>query len=343
MRFYASSWNVCGAIIAARAIVLSAVSVLGIGQIVHAGTLTFGSGDNTFQMEFVTIGDTNNAARPTLQGGGGAVAYTYSMGKYEVSEDMISKYNLNSGIPAIDFSPDREGVNKAATNISWNEAARFVNWLNTSTNGYAAYNFTSSASKDDNITPWTAADTLDWDASNPYRSKRATFVLPSSDEWTKAAYYDPNKSGGAGYYLYAQGSDTKPTAVASGTGVNSAVYNGQSAPADITNAGGLNAYGLMAMGGNVKELEETSFDFLNNSGTQARAVRGFSYSTLEEFFVPAERESRSSATSTNNQIGFRVAMVTPVLSQPVPEPTSMVIFGLGALGFAFRNRKKYIG
>lgn len=72
------------------------------------------------------------------------------------------------------------GVNRPATGVSWNEAARFTNWLNSSTGGFAAYKFTTN-SVNDNITPWKAANTLDFDASNPYRSLRTNYLLPSMD------------------------------------------------------------------------------------------------------------------------------------------------------------------
>ena len=84
----------------------------------------------------------------------------------------------------------------------------------------------------------------------------ARYFLPSVDEWYKAAYYDPTSGV---YYDYPTGSDTAPTAVASGTAAGTAVYNQLLAqgPADITLAGGLSPYGTMGQGGNVSELEET--------------------------------------------------------------------------------------
>ena len=60
-------------------------------------------------------------------------------------------------------------------------------------------------------------------------------------------------AGVGGYCDYATGSDTAPTAVASGTGAGTAVYSQsfEAGPADITNAGGLSSYGTMAQSGNV--------------------------------------------------------------------------------------------
>lgn len=244
-------------------------------QLATANADTFGSGANTFTMDFVTIGNAGNADDDTGYGG---VGYTYRMGVNEVSRGMIDAYNALGGGPALTMSDmttlGGNGAAKPATGISWNEAARFVNWLNTS-NGYsAAYKFTTGGFND-NIALWTNLD-AGYDAANPFRNANAHYFLPSEDEWYKAAYYDPNKSGGAGYWNYATGSDTAPTAVASGTTSGTAVY-GQTfgtGPADITNAGGLSAYGTMAQNGNVWEWGESAFTAPNDSAGGSRLIRG---------------------------------------------------------------------
>ncbi|MEI6525956.1 MAG: hypothetical protein WCP62_07995, partial [Planctomycetota bacterium] len=156
-----------------------------------AAVVSFGSGANQFNMEFVTIGNAGNAPDTTgSPNPAGAVGYEYGLGMFEVIEDMINKFNASQ---ALQITKDTRGTAKPATSVSWNEAARFVNWLNTSTGGFAAYNFTTGGVNDD-IALWTAADTLDYDAANPYRSLRATYVLPSYNEWYKAAYYNPTNS-----------------------------------------------------------------------------------------------------------------------------------------------------
>ena len=144
----------------------------------QAGTITFGSGANTFTMEFVTIGNAGNAADTDANAkplSAGAVGYTYDIGKFEVSRDMITKYNANYGtannlaITLYDMESDGivggNGANRPATGISWNEAARFVNWLNTSTGNQAAYKFTTTG-VNDNIALWASGDP-GYDASNP--------------------------------------------------------------------------------------------------------------------------------------------------------------------------------
>ena len=302
------------------------------------GIVTFGTDSNKFDMEFVTIGDAGNASDTTGQPNpAGSVGYSYGIGKYEVSEDMITKYNSNYGTAnSLVITKDTRAADKPATGISWNEAARFVNWLNTSKGGFGAYKYASGSNGvNDNITPWTVSDTLDYDASNPFRSKRATYVLPSYNEWYKAAYYDPSKAGTDKYWNYATGSDTPPTAVASGTSGGTAVYGSQSGPAVVTQAGGLSHYGVMGLGGNVFEWEETATDLTNNDGSENRGRRGGNWSTTSANNSNLSSSFRDGTNPLGNGsfMGFRVAMVAPTAAV-VPEPSTMVIgtiLGLGGL------------
>jgi sulfatase modifying factor 1 len=293
-----------------------------------AAVVSFGSGGNTFNMEFVTIGNAGNAADTTgVPSPAGAVGYEYGIGKFEVSEDMITKFNASQ---SLQITKDNRDPNKPATNVSWNEAARFVNWLNTSTGGSAAYKFTTLG-VNDNIALWTASDTLDYEATNPYRSKRATYVLPSFNEWYKAAYYNPTNST---YYDFPNGRNTAPTAVASGTADNTAVYNGQSGPADVDQAGGLSPYGVMGLGGNVREWDESSLDLLNSSDSSNRGVRGSRWGDADSFNLSSSSRGSRSPSGVTDSIGFRVASLSSDAPPAVPEPSMMVIgtlFGLGGL------------
>jgi len=157
-----------------------------------AAVVSFGTGSNQFNMTFVTIGNAGNAADTTGDPiPAGAVGYTYGIAKFEVSEDMITKYNADFGTANnLVITKDTRGTNKPATSVSWNEAARFVNWLNTSTGNQAAYKFTTSGVNDD-IALWASGD-AGFDASNPYRNSLAKYVLPSYNEWYKAAYFKPD-------------------------------------------------------------------------------------------------------------------------------------------------------
>ncbi len=318
----------------------------------YAGIVNFGSGANQFGMTFVTIGNPNNAADTTgAPNRAGAVDRTYDIGKFEVSRAMVDAYNRNPGVVAITLtnmsSFGGNGANRPATGISWNEAARFVNWLNTSTGGVVAYNY-ADGNIATNLTPWTVSDNLDYDASNPYRSKRAKYFLPSYNEWYKAAYYSPSGT----YYDYATGSDSVPTPVAGGTGTgvngnNEAVYAQISAqgPADVTNAGGLSPYGVMGLNGNVREWEESSSNVssgnYNISGSSSRGIRGGVWNFNSASLSSSTRNSLNPSVESGN-VGFRVASLSSSAPPAVPEPSMMVIgtlFGLGGL-MAKRRMKK---
>ncbi|MFZ4081382.1 MAG: formylglycine-generating enzyme family protein [Pirellula sp.] len=316
----------------------------------YAGIVNFGSGGNTFSMEFKTIGNPNNTADTTgLPNPAGAVGYTYDIGKFEVSRAMVTAYNANPGVVQItlDSMPLVNGGPRAAmpaAGISWNEAARFVNWLNTQKGFAPAYKFTTNGSND-NIALWdSTANPLDFDASNRYRSKRANFFLPSLNEWYKAAYYDPNKSGGAGYWDYATGSDSAPAQTSGSQVQGEAVYNRTEfqGPADVTNAGGLSPYGVMGLNGNVWEWEETSLDLANSNGSSTRGLRGGGYASVAPVLLASARGSDvpSAGNSSSPDYGFRVSSYNS--DAVVPEPSMMVIgmvFGLGGLAAKRRLKK----
>jgi len=87
----------------------------------------FGGGANTFNIDFVTIGNPGNAADTTgSPNPAGSVAQAYRIGQFEISEQMIDKANTPGGLG---ITKDTRGTDKPATSVSWNEGGvRFVNW-----------------------------------------------------------------------------------------------------------------------------------------------------------------------------------------------------------------------
>ncbi len=288
---------------------------------------TFGSGANQFDIDFVDIGNAGNSADTTgVPNPAGSVSYGYRMGTYEITQTAIDKATAG-GMTHV--TAGAYTGSKPAANITWYEAAAFVNWLNTSTGHQAAYNLSYSGYW--SLTLWTSGEAWQGGGENRFRNKDAYYFLPSEDEWYKAAFYDPNKSGGAGYWDYATGSDTAPTPVASGTDPGTAVYSGQPGPTDTNNAGGLSPYGTMGQNGNVYEWTESASTPPNDSPTENRARRGGGY-----WFATGLSSSSSSAVDPNNEsvsVGFRVASV--------PEPSAallVLIAGVGGL-MAWKRRR----
>jgi len=293
-------------------------------------TESFGTGGNAFTMDFVTIGNPGNAADITgSPNSAGSVAYTYNLGKYEVSRDQIDKANSSGslGITIFDMTSygGNNGLLKPATGISWYEAAKYVNWLNTSSGGTAAYKFDGSGT----FQLWSSTD-AGYNANNMFRNTLAKYVIPSSNEWYKGAYGNLDGT----WNNYPTGSNSAPTAVADGTAANTAVYlqtkiNG---PADITNAGGLSSYGTMAQGGNAWEVMETAADGINDAAGKQRAIRGGGWDSPGSQDVDASHYSTLDPTGAGYLRGFRVASV--------PEPSALSLLAIGLSGLAMIRRRK---
>ena len=140
---------------------------------------TFGRGENTFEIEFVTIGDPGNSddldnspnsyrGRPESPIPVGGVDYVYRMGKYEISREQVEKANVNGdlGITLFDMSEyDANGPGYPATGITSFDAARFANWLNTSSGHNVAYKF-----EEGQFQLWGPSD-AGYDTENPFRNR----------------------------------------------------------------------------------------------------------------------------------------------------------------------------
>jgi formylglycine-generating enzyme required for sulfatase activity len=302
---------------------------------------TFGSGDTSFDIELVTIGNPGNpadddSANPNFAG---SVPYQYRVGKFEVSRDMINKANAEGllDITLADMS-SRGGnrPNMPATGVSWNEAARFVNWLNISTGNKPAYKFAIQPGEvgynpNTNIEPWSVGD-VGYNPANWFRNSQARYVLPSFNEWYKAAFYDPNTGT---YFDYPTGSNAAPMAVAGGTAAGSAVYDHfQQGPADITNAGGLSPYGTMAQAGNVHEWEETTFwRRVDDDPTTIRGARGGYWGTFTFGPEPLSAMNRIYGIPTfdSELYGFRIASI--------PEPCTIPLLTTAAVASLLGPRR----
>jgi hypothetical protein len=315
---------------ARRAIVAAGLAALGLaalGLATAAHADTFNSGGNAFTIDFVTIGNAGNAddaafdnTAPGFSSPYGGVIYEFRMGVTEVPKDWITKAGTPGG--------GTWTGNQPAANITWYQAAAFVNWLNTSAGHQAAYNLDLTTNV---MTLWNSADAWQAGGENLYRHKDAYYFLPSEDEWYKAAYHK-NDGVTANYWDYATGSNTIPTAVASGTAPGTAVYNSAAvSPAAVNNVGGLSAYGTMGQNGNVFEWQESASDGINNSGFENRVLRGGAWGDAEGTMRSSNRALPTPLISLTD-VGFRVASV--------PEPSSAVLLlGSGMLLLARRRRE----
>jgi formylglycine-generating enzyme required for sulfatase activity len=304
-------------------LVAALFAVFTLNSSLQAELITFGSGANTFGIDFLNIGNAGNAADTTTYG---AVPYEYRMGKYEISQDAITNATA-SGMT--DVTAGAWTGNQPAASITWYEAAAFVNWLNTSTGKTAAYNLTFTTNW--SMALWSSEQAWTAGGTNLYRNKDAYYFLPSENEWYKAAYYN---AAGTNYFLYPTASSSVPTAVASGTDAGSAVYDQpiEQGPTSVDLAGGLSAYGTMGQGGNVWEWNESAFDGSNNFPSEDRALRGGIWLGSVVLMLALNR-GFGDPSLENGDIGFRVASV--------PEPSTYALLfmtGAGALWLARRRR-----
>ncbi len=311
----------------------SCVFYVAMGSVSAAeSVVNFGTGENQFSMTFVTIGDAGNppdtSGTPRIAGG---VRYPYAIGKFEVSREIITTANSAAGlgITLEDMSWAEGGTRpQLPATLTWNEAARFVNWLNQSQGYPMAYKFATQPgdprySANENLQLWTSAD-VGYDSFNRFRNTQARYVLPSIDEWYKAAFYDPEAGQGAGaYWDYPTGSNRTPTPVRRGTDAGTAVYlqNEQIGPADVEDAGGLSPYGVMGMGGNVwdmLETDESDNNGINDNPEGLRATRGGMWSTRRESDLSKQAAGKIGPRWESPELGFRVVSI--------PEPSLDGVF-----------------
>lgn len=270
---------------------------------------TFGNGADTFEIEFVPIGAPGNASY-SVANPAGAVDYRYRMAKYEISEQMIDKANALGGLG---ISHDGRGPNKPATSVTWYDAARFVNWLNLDAGYPAAYKFDALG----DFQLWDPNDP-GYNPNNLYRNREARYVLPSLDEWHKAAYYD----GDAGvWYDYPTGSNSVPDGIdfVGDQNFEAVFFQGGSNPQPnvVTDVGLLSPFGTAGQGGNVFEWDETAFDRVNDDAGDQRAILGGSWVTASNVLSAAHTGGGIGPLFEGDFVGLRIAAI--------PEPSSIVL------------------
>lgn len=296
------------------------VMVLGVLSITATHADIFGTGANQFTIAFSNIGYAGNVADAS---GYGAVGYSYRIGRTEISIDQFFKARAvddrigdgdenywNDGTRSV-------GIHAPVSTVSWFEAATFCNWLTTGDAYTGVYRFDGGGTL-------LAVD-------RTYRNGNGlAYVLPTEDEWVKAAYFKPD---GSGYSLYTSGLDTVPI---HGTSNGWNYYNGTtvSAAPNYTwqvedGAGEQNeTYNMM---GNVEEWNQSAADGILNDLLERRTSRGGGYATTEMQLRSTGR-LQDIPTDSTSQLGFRVASI--------PEPSSVLLLTMGAGGLLFYRRAK---
>ncbi len=316
-------------------------------------------------MEMVTVGDAGNAPDPLNTNavpGIGSVDYVYQIGKFEVrnseyveflnavaATDTYGLYNASMATDArggiiqsgssgsFTYSVKSGYENMPVVYVSFYDAVRFANWLE---NGQPTDAQVAGATETGSYTLFTDGSTT---TNVSARSANATWVIPTENEWYKAAYYDPTASGTTNYWLYPTRSDSIPNSrPPNGTDANSAnFYRNDGAPGDFLNDGHAvtgspsfedttnyltdvgsyvladSYFGTFDQGGNVSEWNDGVFS------EPHRVFRG-SHWDNGEFFMQSSIRNGRLPTYATSAVGFRVAFI--------PEPSCIAVaLGVAAL------------
>jgi formylglycine-generating enzyme len=324
-------------------------------------------------LETVPVGDPGNTGEGSgmIYGGSGldricgAVNYDYRIGKYEVTAGQYTEF-LNAvakadtyGLYNASMWSNSEGCkiqqsgpsgsyvytvasgyeNRPVNYVSWGDSARFANWLH---NGQPLGTLTGNPVLDAGLTEdgsyYLNGATSNADLLAVNRNSTATWVVPTEDEWYKAAYYKGGSTNA--YWHYPTSNNNAPgTDMADALG-NNANYAGNTVPIDspyyTTVAGEFqnseSLYGTFDQGGNVTEWTETGVWF--NSVLSWHALRGGSFNAGSSSLLASNR-LYTNPTYEMNYVGFRVASV--------PEPGSISLLLVGAIGlfaYAWRRRRQ---
>jgi len=271
----------------------------------------------------------------------GAVAYTYNIGKYEVTAgqytaflnavaatDTYGLYNAkmwshiygckiqqSGSSGSYTYSVAADYANRPVSHVSFWDACRFTNWLG---NG--------QGNGDTETGAYTLNGYNDVDGSSIQRNAGWTWAVTSEDEWYKAAYHDKTAGLAATYFDYPTGSDTVPGQDQADASGNNANYKSTSVTVPPTVVGEFenseSPYGTFDQGGNVFEWNESVIG-------SDRGVRGGSFYNTAIYMLAANRYYDYVPTYESYNVGFRV----------VPEPATMALMALGGIGMLVSRKR----
>ena len=309
----------------------------------------------TVVIDTVLVGNPGNAGELSGYGAGGygpdricgAVDSEYNIGKYEVTAgqyteflnavaatDPYGLYNTymwswtygckieRSGeSPDYSYSVAGDWADRPVNYVSWGDAARFANWLH---NGQPTGAQDLSTTEDGSY--YLNGATTNGELMAIVRELDATWVIPSEDEWYKAAYHH-NDGVTGNYWDYPTSNDSEPGYVNNGgnlSGTGDPFVEGGTDPGNYATYGGDGGtdgigspyyrtevgewensdspYETFDQGGNVWEWNEAVIG-------SYRGLRGGSFDFEGIFLRASDRDGYGLPSIEDFIFGFRVAEV----------------------------------
>jgi formylglycine-generating enzyme required for sulfatase activity len=317
--------------------------------------LLFATGVQAVTIDLVLVGNPRNRPDTEVmdQDGTthyGAVPYEYEIGKYEITAGQYTEFlnavakddpnglydyrmasipfkganiQQSGSSPNFSYSVAPDFANRPVNFVTFWDAARFCNWLhNGQPTGPQGPGTTDDGSYINIGNQATFA-----------RTSGATYVLPTENEWYKAAYHDQSAGTAAVYFDFPTSSNLPPGRSMTETTNpgNNANYEPPFAnwllgpPYYRTNVGEFelsdSPYGTFDQGGNIWEWNESVIL------SHTRGLRGGSFSHHDEPMYASYRHLLAQPFGDDPVIGFRVARV-----EPVPEPGTVAPLFVAALG-----------
>ena len=324
--------------------------------------VSLGSAASAQDIVTVPVGNPGNAPDTEVMWDGttgyGAVNYEYNIGKYEVTagqyRDFLNAVDPNGANAHGLYNSEMNGTysngcrivrsgssgsysysvashwqDRPVNYVSWYDAAMYANWATSGNIHKGAYDTSADAN-------WGSSTAGDYTGIAPHDSVAMdalistygkVYVIPTEDEWYKAAYYDGAASS---YYDYPTSSDLRPSSDLD-LGGNNATFAEDGYTIDSpyyrTEVGAHenspSPYDTFDQGGNVWEWNEALIG-------SRRGLRGGSFPASSGIVLHASYLHREIPSREYPDVGFRVATV--------PEPATMAILTLGGIGI-LRRRK----